>query len=49
MQATLIGGIAYQDKVLATLTVIEGPKGLVGEAIRVIKPTSVIGRNPTHT
>lgn len=48
MQATLIGGIAYQDKVLATLTVIEGPKGLVGEAIRVIKPTSVIGRNPTR-
>lgn len=48
MQATLIGGIAYQDKVLATLTVVEGPKGLVGEAIRVIKPTSIIGRNPTR-
>lgn len=48
MQATLIGGVAYQDKVLATLTVIEGPKGLVGEAIRVIKPTTVIGRNPTR-
>lgn len=48
MQATLIGGIAYQDKVLATLTVLEGPKGLVGEAIRVIKPTSIIGRNPTR-
>lgn len=48
MQATLIGGIAYQDKVLATLTVLEGPKGLVGKAIRVIKPTSIIGRNPTR-
>ncbi|HRF49982.1 MAG TPA: FHA domain-containing protein [Anaerolineales bacterium] len=48
MQATLIGGIAYQDKVLATLTVIEGPKGLVGEAIRVIKQTSVLGRNPSR-
>ncbi len=38
-----------KELVLATLTVLEGPKGLLGEAISVYKPTTVIGRNPQTT
>ena len=46
---TLLVGRATKDQVLATLTVLEGPKGLVGEAISVVKPTTVIGRNTQTT
>jgi len=46
---TLLVGRATKDQVLATLTVLEGPKGLVGEAINVVKPTTVIGRNTQTT
>jgi hypothetical protein len=46
---TLLAGRAMRDQVLATLTVLEGPKGLIGEAINVVKPTTVIGRNPETT
>jgi hypothetical protein len=45
-QNTLIGGVAYSDKVLATLQIIEGPKGLLGEPVNLTKPTTVIGRHP---
>ena len=46
---TLIAGRALQDQLLATLTVLEGPKGVIGEAINIVKPTTVIGRNPQAT
>lgn len=46
---TLLAGRGLKDQVLATLTVLEGPKGLVGEAINILKPTTVIGRNPKTT
>ncbi len=46
---TLLAGRALRDQVLATLTVLEGPKGLIGETINVTKPTTVIGRNPQTT
>lgn len=49
IQNTLIGGAAFQDKVLATLTVLEGPKGMMGEPLRVTKATTIIGRNPQKT
>ncbi len=46
IQNTLIGGAAFQNTVLATLTVLEGPKGMMGEPLRVTKATTIIGRNP---
>jgi hypothetical protein len=46
---TLLAGRALKDLVLATLTVLEGPKGLIGEAINIVKPTTAIGRNPQTT
>jgi pSer/pThr/pTyr-binding forkhead associated (FHA) protein len=46
---TLLAGRAMRDQVLATLTVLEGPKGLIGEAINVVKATTAIGRNPQTT
>jgi hypothetical protein len=46
---TLLAGRALRDRVLATIVVLEGPKGLVGETISVLKPTTVIGRNPQTT
>lgn len=46
---TLLAGRALKDEVLATLTVLEGPKGLIGEAINIVKPTTSIGRNPQTT
>jgi len=46
---TLLAGRALKDQVLATLTVLEGPKGLVGEAINIVKPTTSIGRNAQTT
>lgn len=48
-QHTLIAGPLNLDRVFATLTVLEGPKGLLGEALKVTKPTSVLGRNPKTT
>jgi pSer/pThr/pTyr-binding forkhead associated (FHA) protein len=46
---TILAGEAFKDQLLATLTVLEGPAGLVGEALSVFKPTTVIGRNPQTT
>jgi hypothetical protein len=46
---TLLVGRALKDQVLATLTVLEGPKGLMGEAINIVKPTTAIGRNAQTT
>ncbi|MBM2842864.1 MAG: hypothetical protein HW404_701 [Anaerolineales bacterium] len=46
---TLLAGRALKDDVLATLTVLEGPKGLMGEAINIVKPTTAIGRNSQTT
>ncbi|HSR48303.1 MAG TPA: FHA domain-containing protein [Anaerolineales bacterium] len=46
---TLLAGRAMRDQVLATLTVLEGPKGLIGEAVNILKPTTVMGRNPQTT
>ena len=46
---TLLAGRALKDQVLATLTVLEGPKGLMGEAINIVKPTTAIGRHPQTT
>ena len=46
---TLLAGRALRDEVLATLTVLEGPKGLMGEAINIVKPTTSIGRNAQTT
>lgn len=46
---TLLAGRALKDQILATLTVLEGPQGLIGEAINMVKPTTVIGRNPQTT
>lgn len=46
---TMLAGRAAMEHVLATLTVLEGPKGLIGEPIGVVKPTTVIGRNPKTT
>ncbi len=48
-QHTLIAGPLNLDRVYATLTVLEGPKGLLGEALKVTKATSVLGRNPKAT
>ena len=46
---TILVGRAQERQALATLTVLEGPKGLIGEAINITKPTTVIGRNPKTT
>lgn len=46
---TLLAGRAMKDQVLATLTILEGPTGLIGEAINIAKPTTTIGRNPQTT
>lgn len=46
---TLLAGRALKDQLLATLTVLVGPKGVIGEAINIVKPTTVIGRNPQAT
>jgi hypothetical protein len=43
---TLLAGRALKDEVLAILTVLEGPKGLIGETINIVKPTTAIGRHP---
>jgi pSer/pThr/pTyr-binding forkhead associated (FHA) protein len=46
---TILAGQAMKELVQATLTVLEGPTGLVGEAINLFKPATVIGRNPQTT
>jgi len=46
---TLLAGRALKDQALATLTILEGPTGLIGEAINIVKPTTTIGRNPQTT
>jgi pSer/pThr/pTyr-binding forkhead associated (FHA) protein len=46
---TLLAGRAMKDQVLATVTILEGPKGLIGEAINIVKPTTTFGRNPQTT
>ncbi|MBM3122873.1 MAG: FHA domain-containing protein, partial [Chloroflexi bacterium] len=46
---TVLAGRAMMDRVLANLTVLEGPKGLMGESINIVKPTTSLGRNPQTT
>jgi hypothetical protein len=48
-RSTMIGADAYPGLTLATLTVLEGPQGVVGEAFRIYMTTTVIGRNPSAT
>ncbi len=48
-RSTIMGADAYPGLTLATLTVVEGPQGLVGEAFRIYMATTVIGRNPSAT
>lgn len=43
---TLIGGAPIKSKSLATLQVIEGPKGMIGETINITKAITTLGRNP---
>lgn len=46
VQNTLIAGPAYQETILAKLTVLVGPKNMIGEPLSIVKPTTVLGRNP---
>jgi len=46
IQNTLIGGAPIKSKSLASVTVIEGPKGLIKENISISKAITTIGRNP---
>jgi pSer/pThr/pTyr-binding forkhead associated (FHA) protein len=48
-QKTIIAGKAIQSSALAMLTVLEGPKGLLNEPIVLVKPRTVLGRNPQAT
>lgn len=43
---TIIVGSSSQQEAIATLTVIEGPRGMIGETISLTKPVTVMGRNP---
>jgi pSer/pThr/pTyr-binding forkhead associated (FHA) protein len=43
---TLIGGSPTKEKALATLKVLEGPRGLIGETFNITKAITIIGRNP---
>ena len=43
---TIIVGTPSQQAALATLQVIEGPRGMIGESISLTKPVTVMGRNP---
>ena len=38
----------HPELTLATLTVLEGPSGLIGEVFRINSPTTAIGRNPSQ-
>ncbi len=42
----IVGGPGGPQNALALLTVLEGPRGMVGETISLTKPVTVIGRNP---
>jgi hypothetical protein len=42
----IVGGPGGAKAALAQLTVLEGPRGMVGEKISLTKPITVIGRNP---
>jgi hypothetical protein len=46
IQHTLIGGAPLKSKSLASVTVVEGPKGLIGENISITKAITTLGRNP---
>jgi FHA domain len=46
IQNTLIGGAPIKSKSLASVTVLEGPKGLIKENISISKAITTIGRNP---
>jgi pSer/pThr/pTyr-binding forkhead associated (FHA) protein len=48
-RSTIMGADAFPGLTLATLTLQEGPQGLVGETFRLYMATTVIGRNPTAT
>lgn len=48
-QKTIVAGKALQSTALAMITVLEGPKGLLNEPIILVKPRSVLGRNPQAT
>jgi hypothetical protein len=45
---TMIVGAPGGGKGQATLTVMEGPSGVVGESYGLVKPITVIGRNPAR-
>jgi hypothetical protein len=45
---TMIVGAAGSGQGSATLTVMEGPSGVVGESYPLVKPITVIGRNPAR-
>ena len=45
---TMIVGAPGGGKGAATLTVMEGPSGVVGESYPLVKPITVIGRNPAR-
>ncbi len=47
MQLTMVAA-DVQKLVLATLTVQEGPAGLIGEVFKIGSPETVIGRNPAQ-
>lgn len=46
---TIMGADAFPGLVLANLTLLEGPQGLIGETFRIYMATTVIGRNPSAT
>ncbi|MDW8327072.1 MAG: FHA domain-containing protein [Anaerolineales bacterium] len=48
-QKTIVAGKALQATAIAMITVLEGPKGLLNEPIILVKPRSVLGRNPQVT
>lgn len=47
--ATVMGPDAVGGLALATLTVIEGPKGLVDEPLKIISEKTTLGRHPSLT
>jgi pSer/pThr/pTyr-binding forkhead associated (FHA) protein len=44
----MIVGSPGSGQGLASLTVLEGPTGVVGEVYSLVKPVTVIGRNPAR-
>jgi pSer/pThr/pTyr-binding forkhead associated (FHA) protein len=47
--AQTVMAMDLQQIVLATLTVEEGPSGLIGEVFKINSPETVLGRNPAQT